>query len=306
MKEKMLELLSKNRKDFSTNDQNKLLQTEEKEIASAIKETGLQATKFIDRTKLENYLKTSYIGNEILIFKEVNSTNTVAEFLAEYGTDEGTVVISKRQTKGKGRLGRKWESPNGGTWLSIILKPNISPLKAPLLTLATGVAVAKTLKNFGVDARIKWPNDILINGKKVSGILTEASARFNAMEYVIIGVGIDSNFNADVLPEELQKISTTLKDELKTNITGTKLIPKFLNEFEKIYDLFKEERFEDILNDWRKMSVTIGSYVEINQSHGKSLKGYAVGINVEGALILEDYEGNLRKVLSGDCILKKQ
>ena len=305
MKKKMLKLLSKNREDMSEKDLDEIIKIDEKEIAEAVKEVGLETSEYINTKKIKSYLKTKYIGHEILCFDEVDSTNTVAKFLAEFGSDEGAVVISEVQTKGKGRHGKKWESPTGGIWLSIILKPEISPSKASLITLATGVAVAKTLRNIGVDARIKWPNDILINDKKVSGILTEANAKFNTIDYVIVGIGIDSNLNIDVLPERLQKESTTLKEELETKITETELISKFLNEFEKVYDLFKEENFDDILYDWRKMSQTIGSYVEIKQTLGKSLKGYAVGINNRGALILEEDNGNLKKIISGECIIKK-
>ena len=305
MKKKMSKLLSKNRKDFADKSLEEIIRIDEKEMAKAIKEVGLETTEYVDIAKIENSLKTKYIGNEILCFDEVDSTNTVAKFLAESGNDEGAVVISEVQTKGKGRRGKKWESPTGGVWLSIILKPDIAPSKAPLITLATGVAVAKTLRNIGADARIKWPNDILIHDKKVSGILTEANAKFNTVDYVIVGVGIDSNLNIGVLPERLQEKSTTLKKELESKITETEIISKFLNEFEKVYDLFKEEKFDDILYDWRKMSGTIGSYVEIKQPLGKFLKGYAIGINNEGALIIEENNGNLKKIISGECIIKK-
>ena len=305
MKKKMLELLKKNREDISKTTLNEILNNEEKEIAKAVKETGLQTIEYINREKLENSLKTKYIGNEILIYKEVDSTNSVAEFLAESGSDEGTVVISKLQSQGKGRHGRKWESPSGGIWLSIILKPDMAPSKAPLITLATGVAVAKTLISIGVDARIKWPNDILIHDKKVSGILTEASVKFNAIDYVIVGVGINNNLNIKMLPKELQKKITTLKNELQIKVAETELILKFLNEFEKVYNLFKEEKFEEILDDWRKMSETIGRFVEIKQTHGKSVKGYAVRISNDGSLILKEKDGNLKKVISGECLIKK-
>jgi BirA family biotin operon repressor/biotin-[acetyl-CoA-carboxylase] ligase len=306
MEKKMLDLLSSNREDLSNTALNEILKGGEKEIAKAVKETGLQGTDYINKTKLENNLKTKYIGNEILAFKEVESTNSVAEFLAENGSGEGTVVLSELQSQGRGRYGRKWESPRGGTWLSIILKPNMIPSKAPFITLATGVAVAKTLKNFGVDGRIKWPNDILIDGKKVCGILTEASVRKNEVVYVIVGVGIDSNLNIEILNKKIKKKTTSLKNELKKEINETKLISKFLNEFEKVYDLFKEEKIRDILDDWLNMSETIGSYVEIKQPAGKLLKGCVVGITGEGALILEENDGNMREVISGECIIKKR
>ena len=131
------------------------------------------------------------------------------------GIENGSVVISEKQTAARGRSGKSWESPLGGIWLSIILNPNVDYSKLPLITLATGVAVAKTLERIGVkEPEIKWPNDIMINGKKVCGILTEAVAKFNTIENVIIGVGIDANLEIEDFPEELQEGTTTLEKEL--------------------------------------------------------------------------------------------
>lgn len=304
MKKKMVKILSKNKKKNSEESFDELSKITENEIAEAIKDIGSKVTEYIDTEKIKSDLKTEYIGKEIYCFHEVDSTNTVAKFLAESGSKEGTVVISEVQTKGRGRHGRKWESPTGGAWLSIVLRPDITPSKAALITLSTGVAVTKTLRKIGVNAKIKWPNDILINNKKVSGILTETNTKFNSVDYVIIGVGIDSNLNIERLPEKLQEGSTSLKNELDAKITETDLISSFLNELEIIYDLFKKEKFDEILSDWRNMSQTIGSYVEIKQAFGKVFNGYAVGINKKGALILELDNGELKKVISGECIIK--
>jgi BirA family biotin operon repressor/biotin-[acetyl-CoA-carboxylase] ligase len=303
MKKNMLRLLSKYDEVFE--ESNSFPQNDEKEIVDLVKILGSKGTDRIVINKIKEGLKTEFIGKEIYSFKEVDSTNTVAKFLAGAGTETGTVIIAEAQTKGKGRRGKKWESPIGGIWLSIILRPDISPSKASLITLATGVAVAKVIRSLGIDARIKWPNDILINNKKVCGILTEANAKSGTVDYVVVGVGIDSNLKITNFPPDLQPGATTLKNELENDVNELNIIKNFLDEFEKIYNTFTEERFDDILYDWRKMSQTIGSYVEIKQPLGKTLKGYAIGINNKGALVLELDNGELKKIISGECVINK-
>jgi BirA family biotin operon repressor/biotin-[acetyl-CoA-carboxylase] ligase len=305
MKKSMQELLSKNKEKMSENAAKGIFQIDEEEIAEYIKEIGKYEIDYIPTEEIKKGLATSYIGKEIYSFHEVESTNGVAKFLARFETVEGGVVISEIQTKGKGRLGRKWESPTGGIWLSIILKPDIEPSKASFITLATGVAVAKTLRKMNIDAKIKWPNDILINGKKVCGILTEANATFHTVDYVIVGVGIDSNLNTDILTHDIKEKTTSISNETPGEIKESEIIANFLNQFEEVYDLFKEEKFNEILCEWRKMSQTFGNYVEIKQPLGKILKGVAIGITNEGALVLELKNGTLKKVISGECIIRE-
>ncbi|HOQ19181.1 MAG TPA: biotin--[acetyl-CoA-carboxylase] ligase [Methanothermobacter thermautotrophicus] len=246
---------------------------------------------------------TEYIGCEIKCFDEVDSTNNVAKRMAEEGAPEGTVVIAKTQSRGRGRRGKPWISPQGGIWMSIILRPDVHPSRAPLLTLVAGVAVARTLKEeCGLDVGIKWPNDILIGDKKVCGILTEAHARFNTLEYVVVGVGIDTNVDIRHFPDDLREGATSIKNELKRDIKSSELIARFLRNFEEIYNLFKDGEMDGILTEWRKLSKTIGRRVEIRKQLGEIVHGEAVGINSEGALILELDDGTLRKVISGECI----
>jgi len=202
-----------------------------------------------------------------------------------------------------GRNGKKWISPLGGVWMSIILRPTIKPEKAPQLTLVTGVAVAETLKKqTGLDVKIKWPNDILIDNKKVCGILTEAHAKYNTLDYVIVGIGIDVNMDMELFPQELRKDATSIKEELEMEVYYVELVQRFLEKFEELYNEFNAEQFPEILRKWRKYSKTIGSYVEIHKKLGKIVRGEAVGINKQGALILELDDGSLRKVFSGECI----
>lgn len=252
--------------------------------------------------EIKRGLKTNIIGHDIHYFNEVDSTNEVAKYLAEDGAEEGTVVVAEIQNKGKGRRGKTWISPPGGIWMSIILRPEIPPHRASQLTLVTGVVVAKTIKEeLNIDVGIKWPNDILIGKKKVSGILTEVNATMDKVNYLVVGIGIDMNVDVPMLPSDLQKGATSLKNELDTEINGALLVQKFLLNFENIYNDFKEDKFPDILNEWRAMSSTIGTSVEV-RTRGKRVQGYAVGINKEGILVLEMEDGSLRKMISGECL----
>jgi BirA family transcriptional regulator, biotin operon repressor / biotin---[acetyl-CoA-carboxylase] ligase len=247
-------------------------------------------------------LKTDFIGHDIHYFKEVDSTNDVARYLAEEGAEEGTVVVAEIQNRGKGRRGKTWISPPGGVWMSIILRPDIAPSKAPQLTLVTGVAVAETLKEeLKLDVGIKWPNDILIGNKKVCGILTEVNASINNVNYVIVGIGIDMNVEIPLFPPNLQKDATSLKNELDTEINGAMLVQKFLLKFEDLYNEFNDGKFPEILSEWRLLSKTIGNNVEV-RTRGKTVRGEAVGINKDGILILELEDGSLIKMISGECL----
>lgn len=251
--------------------------------------------------EIQRNLATEYIGHEIHHYSEVDSTNNVAKELAEKGSPEGTIITAESQRSGKGRRGKKWISPHGGVWMTIILRPDIPTSQAPLLTLLTGVAVAETLKReCNLEVGIKWPNDILIGDKKVCGILTEASASKRGLDYVVVGIGIDLNVNVDDFPPELREGATSLQRELEKEISGVKLVQNFLLNFENFYNDFKNGQFQHILNQWRRLSTTIGSTVEV-QKRGRTVRGEAVGITKEGVLILEMPDGSLRKIISGEC-----
>ena len=252
--------------------------------------------------EIKRELKTETIGHDIHYFSEVDSTNDVAKYLAEEGASEGTMVVAEIQNRGRGRRGKTWISPPGGVWMSIILRPDIPPSQAPQLTLVTGVAVAKTLKEeLSLDVGIKWPNDILIGNKKVCGILTEVNATMDKVNYLVVGIGIDMNVDVPVFPSSLQKGATSLKNELDTEINGAMLVQKFLLNFEDIYNKFNAGKFPEILNEWRSLSTTIGNNVEV-RTRGKTVRGEAVGINKDGILILELEDGSLRKMISGECL----
>ena len=252
--------------------------------------------------EIKKNLSTEFLGKNIHFFKEVDSTNDVARELAMEGAEEGTIVVAESQRSGKGRRGKKWISPSGGVWMTIILRPNIEPVKAPQLTLVTGVAVAETLdQECGLNIGIKWPNDILIGDKKVSGILTEVETKKGEVEFVLVGIGIDLNMDINIFPPNLRGGATSLKAELEREIQGAELVQRFLQRFEALYNQFNDGEFRKILTQWRKLSSTIGTYVEVHKK-GRTVYGEAVGVNKDGKLILELDDGTLRKVVSGECL----
>lgn len=304
MKEEIIKLLKKEGK-LTEETLDKLKEININDFAHIVKEVGKKETKYIKASEISKDLNTKYIGKNLYVFNEVKSTNTVAKFLAMNNVENGSIVISEKQTSARGRSGKAWASPLGGIWLSVILHPHVDYSKLPLITLATGVAVAKSLEKIGIkNAEIKWPNDIMINGKKVCGILTEAVTQFNTIENIIIGVGIDANIDIKDIPEELQEGTTTIANELGAKKDINTLIKTFLEEFEKVGETFMKEGIEEILKEWRKRSYTIGKIVEVRAPFNKYYDGYVVGIGKDGGLIVEKIDGTLEKVISGECIIK--
>lgn len=304
MKDEIVKLLKRESK-LSDETISEIKERDIYDFADLIKGIGKKTREHIKSSEISNDLNTYYIGKNLYVYHEVNSTNTVAKFLSKTGNENGSVVISEKQTGGKGRSGKAWESPLGGVWLSIILTPDVEDSQIPLITLATGVAVAKTLERIGIEnPEIKWPNDIMISGKKVCGILTEAMTNSNKIDTVIIGVGIDANLTIEDFPEELQSETTTLENELGRKGDENLLIKLFLEEFEKISELFNHNDYEIILKEWRKRSYSIGKIVEVRKPFNDNYDAYVLGISKEGALVVEKNDGTLEKVISGECIIK--
>ena len=245
-------------------------------------------------------LKTGVLGKKIIRLTEVDSTNTYASKLAVDGEPEGTVVIAEHQTAGRGRLGRKWVSPPGlNIYASIILRPKVPPRDAPLVTFVAAVALARTVRGlYNLDAGIKWPNDLLINGRKSAGILTEMSAEPELVRHIILGVGIDVNMPREDFPKEIKDISTSVMLELGRKVNRAELMRRFLEELEKSYLMMVDGRRADILDEWRSLSVTLGRNVRVT-SHAGEKTGFARDINTEGGLILE-VDGKEETVTSGD------
>ncbi len=245
-------------------------------------------------------LKTGILGKRIICLPEVDSTNAYAAKLAVDGEPEGTVVIAEHQTAGRGRLGRKWVSPPGvNIYASIILRPKVPPRDAPLITFVAAVALARTVRGlYNIDAGIKWPNDLLINGRKSAGILTEMSAEPELVRHIILGVGIDVNMPRDAFPKEIRDISTSIMLELGGKVNRAELLRRFLEELEISYLMMVDGRRAEILDEWRSLSVTLGRNVRVTSLAGEKT-GFARDIDQEGGLILE-VDGKLETVTSGD------
>jgi len=255
--------------------------------------------------KIMSMLQTEYVGREIHYFQKVTSTNAIAKEEAKKNAKAGTVIIADTQTRGHGRLNRKWISPKGGVWLSIILKPTIAAEETPIITLATSTAVANTIHRLHtLKTEVKWPNDVLVNGRKICGILTESSIEGENIKFIIVGVGINANFNLDVLPTDLRSTTTSLKQLLRENVDLERLICVFLKEFEEHYELFKKRRFDALRDEWRGMAGFLGKNVEV-MSFRETFMGKALDIDENGALIVELENGERRRLLSGDLTVRE-
>ncbi|MDI3481889.1 MAG: BirA family transcriptional regulator [Tepidanaerobacteraceae bacterium] len=246
----------------------------------------------------------SFLGNRIYYFSSIDSTNTQAKKLAQQGAPHGTLVIADEQTGGKGRMGRSWLSPAGeGIWVSVILKPRFMPFDAPKLTILTAVAVVEAIRRETcIPAEIKWPNDILVEGKKVCGILTEMSAELDALNFVVIGIGI--NVNSDFFPEEIRDKAISLKMALGETVKRLDIMSCFLERLEYHYNASISQGFESVFEKWRKLCCNLGKPVEI-VAGSKVITGIALNIDAQGALMIKKDNGEIEKVLSGDVSLRK-
>jgi BirA family biotin operon repressor/biotin-[acetyl-CoA-carboxylase] ligase len=220
--------------------------------------------------------------------------------MATIGAREGTVIIAETQTRGKGRLGRKWISSRGGLWLSTILRPKLDTKDTPKLTLMTSLAVAKTISQLlNLKAEVKWPNDVLVNAKKICGILTEANTRGSVTNFVAIGIGINANNELNSLPKQLRKNTTTLKHELQKDINREEFLRTLLEKLEHYYKMLARGRFDIILKEWKNLSRFLDAYVQVTSLEEK-IEGWATDVDDNGALIIRLQDGTTRRILSGD------
>ena len=228
-------------------------------------------------------------------FSEVSSTMDIARELARNGAEEGTVVIAESQSRGRGRLERKWYSPQGGIYLSIILRPQVTPAYAPRINLLVAVAIARTIRElFGLKAELKWPNDVLIGGKKVCGILAEMDAEMDRVNYVNVGIGL----NANALVSGHEENAVSLRDKAGREISRKEFCNSALRAIEEMQTMLTGA---DLLDAWRGLSSTLNREVRIT-APGEVIEGRAVDIDDHGALMVKTGGGALRHVFAGDCI----
>ena len=249
-------------------------------------------------------LRTSWLGQKLYCLEETDSTNIQAKRLAEEGAPEGTLVIADMQSAGKGSRGRCWESPKGtGIFMSAVFRPKLLPVKASMITLVAAYSIASELrKTYGLDVKIKWPNDIVLNWKKIVGILTEMSSEMDFIHYIVTGIGI--NVNMEKFPEELADKATSLYMESGTRFQRAKLAASFLNRMEKDYEQFAAQGSLAFLKDaYNEMLINRGETVRILQYQGEWC-GIARGINENGELLVEKSDGTIREVFSGEVSVR--
>ncbi len=256
--------------------------------------------------EIKRLLNTKIIGKEIVFIESVDSTNNHGKRLCEKGFIEGTLIIAEEQTTGRGRLGREWVSPKGeGIWISILLKPNIKPEEASQITILTAYAVAKSIRELlDVDAMIKWPNDIVIGGKKVCGILTEMGGEIDVINYLIVGIGINANIEERFFIENGLSTATSLRLIKGEPIDRKVLLSKVIKNFEQLYiDFIKTSNIESILNNYRKMSATLDKEIKVTYNK-EEIEGKAIDINNSGQLIVKLRNGNIIELASGEVSVR--
>lgn len=257
--------------------------------------------------EIREKLNTSVFGKQDIIhLKETDSTNTRAKDLASHGAPEGTVVIAEKQTKGRGRRGRSWFSPlSDGIYASLILRPAISPVVASKITLMAAVAVAESLLSLTqLDVRIKWPNDILINGKKIAGILTEISTEMDRVDYIVIGLGLNVNTSFKNTSKEVRERATSILAETGKRFPRIKLIRAYLQFYEKYYEMFNKSGFEPIMSRWKELANIIGQRIIVDTISKKYI-GEVLNVDDDGILILKDDRGITHRIFSGDVTLAR-
>ena len=250
--------------------------------------------------ELKWQLETEVIGRKIYSYKETDSTNDVAHNLAASGEKEGSVVIAEHQSKGRGRLGRKWVSPRGkGAYLSVILRPDILLRELSAVTLFTALSVAKTIREFvDLPAFIKWPNDILVNKRKVCGILTELDGEADKINFVIAGIGININTKRELLPKD----ASSLLAEKGEKVSRVEFVKSLLRNLDRYYRIFNKGKINKIVEEYKKFSSVLDRMVQINY-HNRLISGQAVNIDDEGALILRMDSGFNERILAGDITM---
>lgn len=266
----------------------------------------IQSPDLLIPSEVKPSLETDWMGKTVHYFNRLDSTNAKAYELAMRGAGEGEVVIAESQAKGRGRLGRNWFSPPYlNLYLSVILRPDIPPHQAPLITLMAAVATAEAIeKCSGLRPSIKWPNDILLKGRKAAGLLNEIRSETDRVHFVILGIGVNLNVDERMFPKEIRVIATSLKEEMGRKVSRKVFLASLLQALEKWYNIFLKEGGPVILKAWRNRARIKGRQVKIT-SFGEAILGTAIDVDPEGALILETKHGERKRVVAGDVEYKR-
>jgi len=249
----------------------------------------ISAPDILSAIEISHGLKTKTIGQKVISFNEVKSTNSLASQIAETGAAHGTIITAEQQTRGRGRLGRNWYSPSGkGIYLSIILRPKFSPDQAPGLSIMTALSLALTVeKILPKKVRIKWPNDLLLGDRKAAGILTELTAERKKIDYIIVGVGININQQSADFPDELRDAATSLRRVARRKINRIELLQNFLVIFEREYERYCRQRLRPVHKQIRRYSSLLDQSVRLAGA-GKTIQGVVADIDELGRLVVHE------------------
>ena len=257
----------------------------------------------IDIGAVRAQIGAARLGRAFHYFHQIGSTNTQARALAEVGAREGEIVVAESQTEGRGRLGRHWESPPfSNLYLSIILRPRLAPRHAPQITLAAAVALAETAGFFlRRRSTIKWPNDILVDSKKLAGILTEAACDPGRVEYVVLGIGLNVNYGVAAMPEALRRRATSIAQVIGKNVSRESVLARLIQDLDRCYGELEEAGFDSLRPRWEAHFAWRGRLVRVDLGD-HAIVGRVQTIDAEGALIVEDEQGQRRTIVAGDVI----
>ncbi|HJJ47364.1 MAG TPA: biotin--[acetyl-CoA-carboxylase] ligase [Methanocorpusculum sp.] len=256
--------------------------------------------------EIKRFLETREIGFDMHHFSQVMSTNTLArQLMSEVGCEvqSGTVLVAEHQTGGSGRMHRMWESPEGGIWSTIVLKPKVCVDQAFLIMVAAALGLARAIRNdFGLSALIHWPNDVYIGDKKVAGTSLEISTLGDMIRYCLLSVGVDVNIAVERVMPGMSDVVTSISDELGYEVERAQFFAHFLKEFERRYNMILMDEADALLHEWRSLSHTLHRRVRIRTLRA-SFDGEAIGIDDDGALLVRTDEGEVERVITGDCSL---
>jgi BirA family transcriptional regulator, biotin operon repressor / biotin---[acetyl-CoA-carboxylase] ligase len=241
------------------------------------------------------HLKARWLGCQRIDLETCSSTNDEASRMARAGARHGTIVIAERQTGGRGRDGRVWQSPPGGLYLSAVLRPPLPIVDVPPMTLAIGIGVCDAVRAFGAPATLKWPNDLLVNGQKLAGVLVETQSQANRLESVVVGIGVNL---VGPLSEPVASTAITLAEAAGTVIERERFITQLLADLERWIDRYIGVGLEAVIPAWQdRMATGLAARATID---GEAMTGHVAGLDLDGALLLRDPAGNVHRVRSGD------
>lgn len=322
MKTRIVEVLKENKGKFisgqALSNELKVSRTSISNHMKALKEEGyniesvsrkghklISSPDILTKEELVKYLDTKYIGHKIHYHQSLESTNNQAKKLAKENQGQGEVVIAEEQTQGRGRLGRSWISPKKkGIWMSIIVKPSIEPTEASKLTQITAASIYRALSEMGVETSIKWPNDIILNDKKLCGILTEMSCEMMQINYMVVGIGINVNLSLRDIPVDIRDKATSLKIECGKDFNRKELVARILNNFEYFYDLLiSKGDISEAIDTCREKSILIGKKVRVIERDNE-FEREAVGLTDKGELVVEDDNGKTSVLISGEVSVR--